>query len=80
MEAGLQTVGWLPRGLDGGAAARAAAARGVEVTPLGRYSRGRLARDGLQLGFAAVQPEEIARGVGELAIALEVLSKARPAG
>jgi GntR family transcriptional regulator/MocR family aminotransferase len=76
VEAGLQTAGWLRAGLDSESAARAAAARGVEVTPLGRYSRGRLAREGLQLGFAAVDAAEIGRGVRELATALEMESKA----
>ena len=71
VEAGLQTVGWLCGGIDGEAAARAAAARGVEVTPLSDSSRGRLAREGLQLGFAAVDEAEIRRGVRELAAALE---------
>ncbi len=75
VEAGLQTAGWLCAGLDGKSAANAAAARGVEVTPLSRYSRGRLAREGLQLGFAAVDPAEIERGVRELATALEMESK-----
>lgn len=45
--------------------------RDVEVTPLSRYSRGPLTRDGLQLGFAAVDEAEIRRGVRELAAALE---------
>ncbi len=71
IEAGLQTVGWLCRGIDGESATRAAAARDVEVFPLSRYSRGRIAREGLQLGFAAVGPHEIRRGVQDLAIALE---------
>jgi len=75
VEAGLQTVGWLCGGVDGESAARAAAARGVEVTPLSESSRGRLARDGLQLGFAAVDEAEIRRGVRELAAALEGESK-----
>ena len=35
-------------------AARAAAAKEVEVTPLSRYARVGMAREGLQLGFAAV--------------------------
>jgi GntR family transcriptional regulator/MocR family aminotransferase len=70
VEAGLQTVGWLREGIDAEAAAVAAAARGVDVTPLGRYARGRMARAGLQLGFAALDTEEIRRGVRELAIAL----------
>jgi GntR family transcriptional regulator/MocR family aminotransferase len=71
IEAGLQTVGWLRKGIDGESATNAAAARDVEVFPLSRYSRGRIAREGLQLGFAAVEAREIRRGVQELAIALE---------
>jgi GntR family transcriptional regulator/MocR family aminotransferase len=71
VEAGLQTAGWLSGGIDGELAAAAAANREVEVTPLSRYSRGRMAREGLQLGFAAVDVKEIRRGVRELAIALE---------
>ncbi len=71
IEAGLQTVGWLCGGIDGESARRAAAARDVEVFPLSRYSRGRLAREGLQLGFAAVNARELRRGVQDLAIALE---------
>jgi GntR family transcriptional regulator/MocR family aminotransferase len=71
IEAGLQTVGWLRPGIDGESAAKAAAARQVEVIPLSWYDRGRPAREGLQLGFAAVSPGEIRRGVRELAAALE---------
>jgi GntR family transcriptional regulator/MocR family aminotransferase len=67
VEAGLQTVGWLGDGTDAEAVARAAAARGLEVNPLSRYYRGRMPREGVQLGFAALEPEEIRRGVGELA-------------
>jgi GntR family transcriptional regulator/MocR family aminotransferase len=71
VEAGLQTAGWLSGGIDSELAAAAAAKRDVEVTPLSRYSHGRMAREGLQLGFAAVDAKEIQRGVRELAIALE---------
>jgi len=71
LEAGLQTAGWLGKGIDGEAAAQEAEKRGVEVTPLSRYTRGRVVREGLQLGFAAVDPKEIRRGVRELAAALE---------
>jgi DNA-binding transcriptional MocR family regulator len=71
VEAGLQTAGCLHSGLDGELATPAAAKREVEVTPLSRYSHDRMAREGLQLGFAAMDPKEIQRGVRELAIALE---------
>jgi GntR family transcriptional regulator / MocR family aminotransferase len=71
VEAGLQTVGWLRGGITGESTARAAAARNVEVVPLSRYTRGRVVREGLQLGFAAVDSREIRRGVEQLALALK---------
>jgi len=71
VEAGLQTAGWLCAGIDGEAAAAAAAKRDVYVIPLGRYSQGRVAPEGLHLGFAAFDGKEIRRGVRELAIALD---------
>jgi GntR family transcriptional regulator/MocR family aminotransferase len=78
VEAGLQTVGWLRTGIDGeAAAARAAARRHVEVTPRSRYGRGTAVREGLQLGFAAVDLPEIRRGVGDLAAALAEEAVAR---
>jgi DNA-binding transcriptional MocR family regulator len=80
VEAGLQTAGWLREGIDGEAAAQVAAARNVEVTPLrrlSRLSRRREAREGLQLGFAAVDVREIRRGVRDLAAALEGVSLPR---
>ena len=55
--------------------AEAAAQSDVELIPLSWYSRGRLTREGLQLGFAAVDTREIRRGVAELAIALEAEAK-----
>ncbi|HJS47624.1 MAG TPA: PLP-dependent aminotransferase family protein, partial [Gemmatimonadales bacterium] len=77
VEAGLQTVGLLRGGIRGRAAAEVAAARGLEVTDIGRYSHGRAAPEGLVLGFAAVPPAEIRRGVRELGAALEGLTRAR---
>lgn len=70
VEAGLQTAAWLRRGIGAEWAAVAAAKRNVDVTPLNRYSQGTLAREGLQLGFAALDVKEIRRGVRELARAL----------
>jgi GntR family transcriptional regulator / MocR family aminotransferase len=75
VEAGLQTVGWLPPGIDGEAARQAAELRKVEVTPLRVYARRPLQREGLQMGFAAVNPQEIRRGVHQLALALEELAR-----
>jgi len=70
IEAGLQTVGRLAPGIDAEAVARAAAARDVEVVPLSRFYRAAPPISGLQLGFAAVDPREIRRGVRELAVVL----------
>ena len=69
--AGLETIGWLADGLTGDAVAEAARARNVEVIALRRFYRGPMARDGLQLGFAAVDEREIRRGVQELARVME---------
>lgn len=71
VEAGLQTVGWLSRGFDAEEVAAEAESHDVEVTPLSRYSRGAPRREGLKLGFAAVDAREIRRGVRELAAVLE---------
>lgn len=71
VEAGLQTAGWLHGGLNAESVAAGAAKRRVEVIPLCWYRQGAAVREGLQLGFAAVESQEIRRGVRELAIALE---------
>jgi GntR family transcriptional regulator/MocR family aminotransferase len=71
VEAGLQTVGWLAPGIRAERAAEQAATRDVEVIPLSRYSSRSSGRQGLLLGFAAVDARELRRGVEELARALE---------
>ena len=71
VEAGLQTTGLLGPGLRADDVVRAAAGEDVEVTALGREWRGRFRREGVQLGFAAVPPEEIRRGIAVLARVLE---------
>ena len=71
VEAGLQTAAWLHKGLNGESVAAAAAERGVEVTPLSRYCHRPLEREGLQLGFAAIDSKEIRRGVRDLSSTLE---------
>jgi GntR family transcriptional regulator/MocR family aminotransferase len=80
IEAGLQTVGWLARGLDDREAAQAASNRGVDSIALTSFYRdpqelAQRDRHGLQLGFAAVTPREIQRGVEELARALESMPR-----
>jgi GntR family transcriptional regulator/MocR family aminotransferase len=81
IEAGLQTAAWVCDGLTGRAVAAAASKRNVEVMPLSAHWQGKVLREGLHLGFAAVDVKEIRRGVRELAIALEgALKVARRGG
>jgi GntR family transcriptional regulator/MocR family aminotransferase len=67
----LQTVGWLAPGIRAERAAKEAAKQDVEVIPLSRYSSRSSGRQGLLLGFAAVDARELRRGVEQLARALE---------
>jgi GntR family transcriptional regulator/MocR family aminotransferase len=71
VEAGLQTVGWLKGRISAERVATAAARYDVEVAPLSRYASGRSPSNGLVLGFAAVDPRELRRGVEQLARVLE---------
>jgi GntR family transcriptional regulator/MocR family aminotransferase len=67
VEAGLQTVGCMQKGFDADKVVEAAAKRDVELKSLGRYYSARAPGNGLVLGFAAIGPKEIRRGVEELA-------------
>lgn len=80
VEAGLQTAGWLRNGLEGAAVRAAAARRNVDVVPLSEYSHSGGMAEGLQLGFAAIDPREIRRGVRELRMTLEEEWRARKRG
>jgi GntR family transcriptional regulator/MocR family aminotransferase len=66
IEAGLQTVGWLPPELSARKVADRAAEHDIELIPLKEYTIGPSAAEGLQIGFAAVEPKELRRGVKEL--------------
>jgi GntR family transcriptional regulator/MocR family aminotransferase len=70
VEAGLQTIGWLPDRAKAEDVAAAAEKKNVEVIPLRRYAFGRVRQNGIVLGFAAVEPRELRRGVEELASVL----------
>jgi GntR family transcriptional regulator/MocR family aminotransferase len=83
-DTGMHLVGWLVGQAGDGSgwrtgqagdgsdrlAAERAWAAGVEVQALAAYTWGRPVRPGLVLGYAAVAPEEIRRGVARLAQAL----------
>jgi GntR family transcriptional regulator/MocR family aminotransferase len=68
--AGLETVGWLPDGVDDTDVGRRLLAAGLRVEPVSRYRRNTQGRPGLVLGFAAFAPEIIEKGVIALARAL----------
>jgi GntR family transcriptional regulator/MocR family aminotransferase len=79
IEAGLQTVGWLPSGIDGARVAALAAERGIEVKAVVPNERGRTAQHVLLLGFAAVDAPEIRRGIRVLAeVVRDELARRRP--
>ena len=73
VEAGLQTVGWLTLGINAEHAAKRAAELDIEVVPLSRYATHHSSREGLILGFAAVDARELRRGTERLGSALRAL-------
>lgn len=70
IRAGLSTAGFLRNGMSSRQAEAAAAARGIEVRALDRFSLTRSASGGLMLGFAPFDEREIGRGVATLAAVL----------
>jgi GntR family transcriptional regulator/MocR family aminotransferase len=76
-QSGLHTIARLHRDLEEIDVARAAEARGVVVSPIGRFAIAPVAESGLVLGFGSVKPAEIDAGVRVLA---EVLDAQRAAG
>jgi GntR family transcriptional regulator/MocR family aminotransferase len=73
IEAGVQVIGWLQQNLNAERVASAAAANGVDVVPISRYSHTAVLPEGLQIGFAAVDEQAIERGVKALASTMQQL-------
>ncbi|ORE98952.1 PLP-dependent aminotransferase family protein [Aurantimonas sp. 22II-16-19i] len=74
-ETGFHAVGLIPASLpDERAIAEAALAAGLAVTPLSRYALRPIAQRGVTLGFSAVPPAEIERGVRTLAAVIDDLA------
>jgi len=67
VEAGLQTIGCLHQGFSADKLVEGAAKREVELKSLSRYYSREKPMNGIVLGFAAVEPKELRRGVEELA-------------
>jgi GntR family transcriptional regulator / MocR family aminotransferase len=70
---GMYLVAWLRPGVDDQAAARAAAAHGVDVIPLSAFSMRRLRRQGLVLGYSAYPVNRIRVAVEKLSEALSTM-------
>jgi GntR family transcriptional regulator/MocR family aminotransferase len=71
---GMYLVGWLRRGLNDQAAARAAAADGVDTIPLSAFSMEPLERHGLVLGYSGYDESRIRAAVKRLAVTLSRLA------
>ena len=71
VRAGLYTVGFLENGMSSRQAEQAAAAHGVDVFALDRYTFKRHDPKGVLLGFAAFDEATIRRGLVQLATALD---------
>lgn len=75
VEAGLQTIGCLHEGFSADKLVKAAAEKQVELKSLGRYYSREKPKNGIVLGFAAVEPRELRRGMEELAGLLRAKSR-----
>ncbi|MGA7411120.1 MAG: PLP-dependent aminotransferase family protein, partial [Bryobacteraceae bacterium] len=69
-QAGLNTVAWLCRSWEEEEVTSAAAASGLDLTPLGAYGTTGLMRPGVVFGFSAFTPEELQKAIARLALAL----------
>lgn len=79
IEAGLQTVGWLMQGTCAETVTLAAAKRNVDVVPLSRYLHKLTMREGLQIGFAAINEAAIEFGTKALADAIKEMASRKTA-
>jgi len=71
VRAGLYTVGFLKNGMSSRQAEKAAAANGVEVIALDRYTLRQPDPKAVLMGFAAFDEKAIRKGLIQLASALE---------
>lgn len=74
-DSGLHTIGHLPGHLSEIAVARAAASRGIVVSPIARFSIEPTEVNGLVLGFGGVKPSEIRSGIRVLSEVLQGLAR-----
>ncbi len=74
-EAGMHLVGRLPPHVDDAKVTQQAAKYGVEVIPVSVFRREPMPREGLVLGYAAVNEQEIREGVHRLALAIRSMPR-----
>lgn len=79
-DSGLHTVGYLPDHLSETAVAKGAAARGIAVSPIARFSIEAANVNGLVLGFGGIRPSDIRSGIAVLGEVLRALEKAASGG
>jgi len=77
VRAGLSTTGLLPKGMSSHQVEAAAAARGIEVIALDRFSLTGKVASGLLLGFAPFDEREIRGAVSNLAAVLDEMQRSR---
>jgi GntR family transcriptional regulator/MocR family aminotransferase len=74
-DAGMHVVGYLPDHVSDVQVESEAAALGVEVTALSRFSLAQRLRPGLLFGYAVAREDEIDRGVALLADAISTVAQ-----
>ncbi len=70
-EAGILTTGWLQNGWCANSVAQRAAENNIEVVPVARFALRQRIPERLVLGFAAYTPQQIRKGIEQLALAME---------
>jgi len=65
-EAGIHCIGWLPQGMDERAVIGRAAAHALDLSPVSAFCIEPYPRNGLLLGYAAFNTQELRSGVRRL--------------
>ena len=74
-DAGLNLVGWLPEGIDDAAVSHCVAEHNISAPAISAYALRPQKRGGLVLGYAALTPREIRKGIKDLAPILSKFAK-----
>lgn len=66
-DAGMHLIGWLPKGVDDRAASKVAEDNGLRAGAVSRYTKRKLDRGGLMLGYTGFNERQIKAGIKKLA-------------